>query len=272
MYICIDVGGTKTLVDCLDDNGVIVETQRIPTAKDYNQFLDDIRQIISGFEHQEFVAGTIGIPDIMLNRQTGVAIAFGNLQWRNVNISEDIEKITNCKIFVENDAKLAGLSESMLVKDQYSKVLFITVSTGIGYSLIENQRIDISVGDGGGRILLVNRDGEMVPWESFASGRAIVERYGKMAKEIDDAETWTKITQDIAVGLIDLISIFMPELVVVGGSVGTYFYKYGELLKTALQSYDIPKLTLPELKGADRADDAVIYGCYDYTKQKLNNA
>jgi predicted NBD/HSP70 family sugar kinase len=271
MYICIDVGGTKTLVACLDDKGVIVESQKIPTAADYGQFLEEVKQIISSFKNTSFTAGTIGVPDVLLNRETGVALAFGNLKWRNVSISKDIEAITNCRIFVENDAKLAGLSESMLIKDQYSKVLFITVSTGIGYSLIEHQKIDISVGDGGGRILPVNRDGEMVPWESFASGRAIVEEYGKMAKDIDDVETWTKISKNIAIGLIDLVSIFVPEVIVVGGSVGNYFYKYGDLLKTALFDFNIPNLIIPDLKGAERADEAVIYGCYDYTIQKLDN-
>src|SRR5665213_869215 len=262
MYICIDVGGTKTLVAVVNEKGGIVESKKVPTSTDYPQFLEDVKQIISEFENQDYIAGTIGLPDIMLNRETGVAIAFGNLQWRNVNIAANIETITNCQIFIENDAKLAGLSESMLVRDQYSKVLFITVSTGIGYSLIENQKIDISVGDGGGRIFLVNRDGEMVPWESFASGRAIVEEYGKMAKDISDDETWSKVTHNIAMGLIDLISIFMPQVVIVGGSVGNYFYKYDELLRNALLEYNIPNLVMPDLKGAERANEAVIYGCY----------
>jgi len=154
----------------------------------------------------------------------------------------------------------------MLVKNKFTKVLYVTVSTGIGYGFVDNQLIDKNAGDGGGKTITLKRHGKHVPWESLASGHAIVEKYGKMAKDINDEETWQKIVADLAEGLIELISIFQPEVVVFGGSVGNYFDKYAKLLKKELKSYNLPQMIMPQLIEAGRPDEAVIYGCYDLAK------
>jgi glucokinase len=270
MYLCIDVGGTKTLIACLDENGVIIEKIKIPTSRVYKTFLKDIQGVLQDFNNNQFVAGAIGVPAALIDRDKRIAHKFSNLPWINVSIAEDIEAITNCKIFMENDSKLGGLSEAMLIKENYSKVMYISISTGIGYSFIDNLRIDTNTGDGGGRMLLVEKDGTYVPWENLASGQAIVKLYGKMAKDIISTDTWMKISTDITKGISILVSIFQPQIIIFGGSVGNFFDKYGDLVRNNLIDYHIPYITLPKLKGAERSDDAVIYGCYDYIKQRIN--
>jgi len=271
MYLCIDVGGTKTLIARLDDNGVIVEETKIATSKDYKEFLEDVSRELGNFSSREFIAGAIGVPATSIDRDKAIARKFGNLDWRDVSVAKDIEAIAGCPMFMENDAKLGGLSEAMMVKDQYQKVLYLTISTGLGFSIIDGLKIDTSAGDGGGRILLSDEDNNYVPWESVASGHALLERFGQMAKDIDDPAIWQQFSADIAEGLIRLVAIFQPEVIIIGGSVGNYFYKFADFLKKDLEGYNLPLIKMPALKGADRADQAVIYGCYDYVKQKLNN-
>ena len=212
------------------------------------------------------------MPVTVFDRKRGVGVNFGNLPWSNVPIQQDIEMMFDCLIAIENDAKLGGLSESLLLKGKYSKVLYVTVSTGIGIALIVDNVIDINIGDGGGRNIMLEHQGKVVPWESFASGHAIVERYGKRASDINDNETWRKITRDLSLGLIELIAIAEPDVIIIGGSVGTYFEKYGKLLDEALQKYHLPLVPIPPLIGAKRAEDAVVYGCYDIAKQVFGNA
>jgi glucokinase len=160
----------------------------------------------------------------------------------------------------------------MLLKNEYSKVLYITVSTGIGIGLVVDGEIDTSIGDGGGRAILLEHRGQMTPWEDFASGHAIVERYGKRAVDITDETTWGKISRDLAKGLVELIAIVQPEVIVIGGSVGTYFERYGGLLARELASYSVPLVTMPQLQAAQRPEEAVIYGCYDYAKRVFGHA
>jgi predicted NBD/HSP70 family sugar kinase len=272
MYIGVDVGGTKTLVCILNEKGKITHSVKFPTPKNYEHFLLEMRNTAHHLPHQEFKAGGAGMPVTVFDRDKGIGRRFGNLPWRDVPLQHDLERLFHCPFSVDNDAKLAALSEALLLKKKYSKVLYVTVSTGIGVGFVNDGVIDENVGDGGGRAMLIEHKGKRVPWESFASGKAIVERYGKRASDIKDDATWKKIVRDLAPGLLELIAITQPEVIVFGGGVGTYFKRYHKLLAAELLSYEMPLIKLPELRGAERAEEAVIYGCYDLAKQNYDHA
>jgi len=232
MYIGVDIGGTKTLVAVLTDAGKIVESKKFNAR----------------------------------------AINFGNLPWKNISIQHDLEKLCKCPFVVENDAKMAALSESNLLKGDFNKVLYVTISTGIGYGLVSDGIIDSNIGDGGGRAILLEHRGKLQPWEDFASGHAIVARYGKRAEDIHDAATWHQISRDLAKGFIHLIAIAEPEVIVIGGSVGSYFDRYATILAAEIKKYHIPLVPMPQLRSAQRPEEAVVYGCYDLAKQTFSHA
>lgn len=271
MYVGVDVGGTKTLVAALDDHGVIKESKKFPTPKSYEHFLLELKHLAMHMDHQEFKAGSIALPG-RIDHDHGRGIVMGNLPWKNINAQADAEKIFKCPIAIENDAKLAGLSEAMLLKDDFKRVLYVTVSTGIGYAIIVNGVINQKLGDSGGRGFKVENKGKMMSWEDFASGRAIVEKYGRRAADINDKETWRKICRDLAKGMIQLIAILEPEVIVIGGSVGTHFSKYGKILAEELKKYELPMVKIPVLRQAQRPEEAVVFGCYDYAKQVYPHA
>jgi len=266
MYLGIDVGGTKTLVGVLDTHGIIVEQKKFPTPQNYEQFAEELRKVLEGFETKWFLAAGCGIPASQLDRENGVGVAFGNLPWRNVAVAGDIERIAHCPTELENDAKLACLSEATLRPDA-NKVLYVTISTGIGFAVVEDGKIDTAFGDGGGRTMLASYNGKMGPWESFASGKAIVERFGKKASEITDAATWQRIAHDLAAGFQQLIALTEPDVVVVGGSVGHYFERLEPHLEAELKRFETPLLPVPRLEEAKRPEEAVLYGCYDLVKE-----
>ncbi len=269
MYLGIDVGGTKTIVAVLDDNGVIIERQKYPTPKDYREFLKQLGSSIKSFDTKDFKAAGMGVPVTNFSREDEIARTFGNLPWKDVPIHADTEKLAHCPVAVENDAKLAGLSESMLRQPQH--LLYLTISTGIGFSLIIDRKIDPYVGDSGGRLMVFEHHGKLLPWESFASGKAIVETFGKKAKDIKDKATWDKIARNITQGLIELIAITEPDIVVIGGSVGVYLDRYVEPLNKHLKDLETPLLKIPPIEAAKRPEEAVVYGCYDYAKEVFGN-
>ncbi len=271
MYLGVDIGGTKTLVAVLDANGVITERAKFPTSPNYDDFLKELAATVATFTTQDYAAAGLAMPVTVFNRELGVGVGFGNLPWKNVPIHNDVERIVGCPVAIENDAKLGGLSEALMLKDTYHRVLYVTVSTGIGISLIVNGKIDPNFGDGGGRAMMFEHDGKVVPWESFASGRAIVERYGKRAVDITDEATWRHIARDLSLGFLEMIAMFQPDVIVVGGSVGTYFDRYGKFLSEAMQQYHLPLVPIPPIKGAQRAEEAVVYGCYDLAKETYGN-
>jgi glucokinase len=214
---------------------------------------------------KEFVAVGVAAPG-RIDRKHGIVVAFGRLPWKDVPLLGDVQQILSCPVVVENDAKLAGLSEAMLLKDTYNKVLYVTVSTGIGTGIIIDQRIDPAFVDSEGGDILLEYEGKLQKWEDFASGRAMVARYGKQAQDITDEETWRKISHAIAIGLIDLIAVIQPEVVVIGGGVGTHFEKFDYLLRDELKTFETPLVPIPPIMRAQRPEEAVVYGCYDLAR------
>jgi glucokinase len=269
MYLGVDVGGTKTLVAALTDEGEISQQVKFPTPEDYDHWLLELRHTLAHFRHHDFHAAGLGIAG-RINRKHGRHYSAGHLGWDNVPIQADVERIVGCPVALENDAKLAGLSEAMLRDER--RVLYVTISTGVGFGLVIDGQIDQNIGDSGGNTIMVDYRGRHVSWESVASGRAIVERYGKKAMDIHDGATWRTIARIIASGLGELIAIAEPEVVVFGGSVGVYFDRFGHFLEAELKRYELPLLMPPALVKAQRPEEAVIYGCYDFAKQRFGHA
>lgn len=270
MYAGVDIGGTKTILAALDDNGVIKEKALFPTPKTYDNFILELKHKFAHFAHQEFRAGAIGLRGIV-DREHGRPGGDNVLPWKGKPLQADAEQIFACPVLLENDAKLAGLSEAMLIKDS-KRVVYVTVSTGIGFALIVDGKIDTNLADLAGQTLLLEHKGKMTPWEDFVGGKAIVRRYGKKAQEINDQKTWRAISRDLAKGMVHLRTIMEPDVIVIGGSVGEHFQNYAGYLKEELEKYHLPLVKMPALKQAQRPTEAVIFGCYDLAKQAYGHA
>lgn len=270
MYGAIDVGGTKTLLAVFDDTGDIIERFKFPTPQEYDQFLKELERAWNGLKNQNVAALTVAMPG-MIDRDRGYVHAFGNLSWRDIPVISDVEKLVQCPVLLENDANLAGLSEALLLYPEYKKTLYITISTGIGTGIIVDGVIDPALADSEGGDIMISHNGTLQKWESFASGRAIVAKYGKKASELENPEDWRVIARDFAVGMLDLIAIVQPEVIVIGGGVGAHFVKYGEFLIAELHKYENPLLTIPPIKQAQHPEEAVLYGCFNLAKSSYGN-
>ncbi len=270
MYLGIDIGGTKTLVACLDNKGTITESCKFPTPKIYTEFLRELAITVANLSTKGFRAAGVAAPG-KVDRKHGIAHAFGNLPWKDVPLQQDVHRIVTCPVILENDANVAGLSEAMLIK-QHACVLYVTISTGIGTGIITNQEIDPEFADSEGGHILLEHKGKLQTWESFASGSAIVRRFGKQAGEITDQKIWKIITQDIALGLYDLISVIQPDAVVLGGGVLAHFDKFDELLRLQLNRFASPLSPIPPIYRAQRPNEAVVYGCYYLVRKTYGRA
>jgi predicted NBD/HSP70 family sugar kinase len=265
MYIGIDIGGTKTLIAALTNEGAIHESLKFPTPEAYDDFLKELKDNVAKLTTKDFRAGAVAAPGA-IDREHGVFKRGGNLKWEKEPIQRDVERIVNCPMLLENDANLAGLSEAMLLKDKHAKVLYLTISTGIGGGFIVNQQIDPSMGDIEPGQMMIQRGDRIVKWESFASGKAIFEHYNQKASEIEDPKIWGAIVKDWAVGFIDVMAITEPDVIVLGGGVGHYLPKYHDLLVAELKKYATPMVPIPPIIQAQRPEEAVVYGCYDLAR------
>lgn len=251
-----------------DKNGKVLEQAKFPTDPDYAIFLNNLVAAAETMKTKELKAVCVAVP-AKLDRKRGIAIAFGNLEWANIPILSDIKKIFNAPVIIENDAKLAALSEALRIKDEFRKVLYVTISTGIGGGLIIDGKIDPDFDDMEVGQILLEYEGRLQDWEDFGSGRAFQQKFGKRVSDTDenDNAAWYWFARNIAVGLIDLIATLNPEVIVLGGGAGAHLDKYQSRLEEQLKIYENPMFTIPPIRKAQYAEEAVIYGCYEVAKR-----
>lgn len=270
-YLAIDVGGSKTLFAVFEASGELICEVKIKTASNYSEFKTQMGQKIDELKKQySFSHCCCAVPGLV-DIQNGVGIRFGNLtEWKNIPIKKDLnELLPNTRVLIHNDAKLAGLGESILLHKRYRKVLYLTISTGIGGGIIINDVIDPDFASFEPGNILVEFDGREQEWEDVASGKALKTRYGKMASEINDTDTWKEYAKSLVAGFEDLLATIQPDVVVIGGGVGAHFEKFQPYLEEELKKFNNPLVPTPPLLKAQRPEEAVIYGCYDYIKQNL---
>lgn len=266
MYLAIDIGGTKTLLASFSNDGKILDKTRFETPKEYPAFVSELAKQYELHKKPGYTACVVGAPG-KIDRRHGIGLVFGNLTWENVPLGEDIQRITGLKTRIENDANLAGLSEAILVKKEYRKTLYVTISTGIGGVLIINGRIDPDTADTEFGHMIFEHQDRLQKWQEFASGKAIVKKFGLPASDITDPRTWYVISRNIAIGLTNVVATLNPDVVIIGGGVGTHFEKFRDPLHEEMLLFGSDVVTLPPIMAASRTEDAVLYGCYELAWQ-----
>jgi predicted NBD/HSP70 family sugar kinase len=264
MIIAIDIGGTKTLVATVDENQKVINRQKFPTPQDYGEFIKQLSEQIhslSGGVTPKLIS--MAVPG-SLDRNTGTIKTLPNLPWADKPIASDISLATTVnKVIVENDANLAALSEANSLENTNQRVLYVTFSTGVGTGFVINGILDKDLLDCEGGHMIFEHEGKLMDWESFAAGKAIVKKYGKMASELEDPEAWREIAKNMALGIVDNNAVFQADTVIIGGGVGTYFEKYGATLIEEVDRLlmDAAMIKKPVIVGAKHAEDAVLLGC-----------
>lgn len=268
MYAAIDIGATKTLLAVFDADGKLLESVKITTNNWYPTFVEDVAHAYKNLKNADHTTlCVVGAPG-KVDRSKGNVIAFGNLPWENVHLRKDFSAFVKAPVIIENDSNLAGLSEAILIRHGYKHVLYLTVSTGIGAVIVKDGVIDKDHQDMEVGQMIFEHNGHLTPWEDFASGHAIKETYGKLAGEIDDHQTWYAISRNLAIGINHLLTIVNPDVIVFGGGVGAHFEKFADQLHEELMLFGSTLTTVPPLRKALRAEEAVIYGCYEFARQQ----
>ncbi|OYX53045.1 ROK family protein [Candidatus Saccharibacteria bacterium 32-50-13] len=268
MIVAIDTGGTKTLIASFDKNGKITHSLKFPTPPNQAEYIQVLTQELDkAYGDKKVDAIVLALPGII---KDGVAIWCNNLKWSNFNVGRALKGILGgAPLYIQNDANLAGLSETRMLRKIPALSLYVTVSTGIGSGIITNGHINEALQASEAGRSLVEFDGKVREWESFASGRAIVATYGKYARDITSKRTWYQISDRISRGFLAVIPILQPDIIIIGGSIGTYFERYGETLHKMLVERLPAHIPAPKLVSAKHPEEAVIYGCYYYAIDAL---
>lgn len=268
MLVAVDTGGTKTLVTSFGRDGKMGEVIKFPTPKSEREYVQVLRRTIYSTHKDHAVeAVVVALPGIV---KDGTAVWCNNLEWKNFNALKALAGVLDSTpVMIENDANLAGLAETRALNPMPRSSLYVTISTGIGTGIISNGHIDPGLRYSEGGRALVEFDGVVREWESFASGKAIFETYGKLARDISSDRTWHQIADRISRGFLATIPLIQPDVIIIGGSIGTHFDKFGTQLKNILREKLPPHIPAPRIIRAKHPEYAVAYGCYYYAIDHL---
>lgn len=215
--VVIDLGGTHLRIARIK-NKKIFDFTRKDTSQNQSELLKDISEGISKCVNNNTKNIGISCAGVI---EKGVVKISPNLPFKNFNLKTYLEKKFKKKVLIENDGNCFALAESKYgVKKK--NFFILTLGTGIGGGVIIDGKLYKGRGSGGelGHIILNNKK----DFEYWASSNALKRRLGKESVKkfvLDKSSKTSKIKKELAdytgQGIASLVSVFDPEIVVLGG-------------------------------------------------------
>lgn len=287
--VAIDIGGTNTRVALADEELNIIERKQFATdSENPDVTLGKIAEIIKSFDC-DIVGAGMSCPG-PLDLINGKILTPPNLkgQWHNLKVAEELSKLINKPVYLENDANLAGLAEAVVGEGKdYNYVQFFTVSTGLGAGFVINKEIYHGAHGFGNEVAncVMMKDGpshgSIIPGgiEAISSGTAITSRAVKAgldvkhAGEVNDLakagnEVAKQIMDDAKEYLANFIGVVYgyadPEIVILGGSVALKIDGFVEEVEALAKErvYEIMKPYVNVRKSTLNEDSGLIGAAY----------
>lgn len=235
MYIGLDIGGTNIRVGAVNNNEITYsyKEKTLDNVSNVDELYNKIIRLIENVPNYKN-ANAIGISVAgSVDNKTSNIVTSKNLSMLiNYPLKTKLEKHFNINVFIENDAKVIGLAESILGKGKdYNIVCYITISTGCGGAFIVNKKIYTGSNNFGGYIPRIILDGKNTS-DNLLSGRAMYENAKEVlnineVKDIFDLyrnnnEIAKKIVDDfknnLLVLLLNVSATLNPDIIILGGS------------------------------------------------------
>ncbi|MCX6320498.1 MAG: ROK family protein, partial [Bacteroidia bacterium] len=269
--IGIDIGHYSLKIAVVKMDGEIVAVKSYPLnlkqSKDYLiaiifKAIREIRQTVASEGINPICIGTAAKG--FIDHKSGIVLGpdQGIKNWTNVPLAKIVNQETGLPSYVGNDANMMTIAEHRFGAAQgFNNIIFVALRTGIGGGIIINGKLYRGVNNAGGEIgqMIINYDKEISntgikgSYEHFASASAIVRRYYEEIGEFHDMKKKTlkckeifelsyshspvavKVVKEnaemVGVGLANLITIFAPEIIVVGGGMSEAHDDYFSMIK-----------------------------------------
>lgn len=256
-----------------DSSGRELGKIKFPTDKDFDVFSEHLIEKIKGWTeqlNQPLQGLAIAMPGV-IDYETGIVKAFGNLDWTNVDIVSKLKEHFHVPISIDNDGNYGALGEARSGAGKgHRVVLYVTISTGIGTGITVDGKIDPALAKSEAGHMHFRHEGKLVDWESFASGKAFFEKYKKMGKDTPLGDpSWAEWAEEVSLGIGSLMAIIQPDVIVIGGSMGEHFHKYSEPLVESIKAVKSDLVSMPEIVAAHEPNKAVINGGFEAINDSL---
>lgn len=241
--LALDVGGTEIKSALLSDKKIEAASQIPSDGKLGGSYiLQNIMKVIDSYEDYDVIGiSTTG----QVDSEKGIIIyANDNVpNYTGTNLKKLIQDKYQRPVFVENDVNAAAIGEGYLGAGKEEKdFLCLTYGTGIGGAIVINKEVYKGSSGVAGEMghIITHTDGKLCAcgqkgcYEQYASTTALIREAKNLDKNITNGrilfsrtlnkEDSVKIILDkwideIIYGLVNLIHIFNPSCVIMGGGI-----------------------------------------------------
>lgn len=262
MKIGIDIGGSHIGIGLVDDNGsIILKKEKFILEK------NNIREIIEQFIietvleiESEYEIKSIGIavPGTILDNTIVKSV---NLGIENYDLANKLSEKFDIDIKLKNDAKCAGLAEQKYGElMQFENSVFLCIGTGVGCAVIYNNKLLEPKEYPGFEFshTVIHKNGNLCKcgkrgcFETYASLKKFKAKISKefnlntmdggiireFVRENPNNATLkymiNNYIEDLSIGISNIINIFEPDAICIGGSFSEYKDILYDPLKKAL--------------------------------------
>ena len=267
MKIGIDLGGSHIAIGLVDENGKIIEKVEKNIKLNDNLISEIEPFIIENIMQFKLLKPIemigIAIPGTVSNNKIVKAV---NLGINDYNLASRLKEILNIDVKLKNDAKCAALAEQKYGElNQYQDSIFLSIGTGVGGAVIFNGKLLEARNVPGFEFshIVIQKNGTLCNcgkrgcFETYASMKRLKEKISKefnlntiegekiknFILQNENNPTLKYIInnyiQDLAIGISNIINIFEPEAICLGGSFAYFEDIFVEPLKKALIEGDL---------------------------------
>ena len=220
-----------------------------------NSIQENIDKILceSGIDKEKVLGMGISLPGTINEKDLKLEVA-ANFRLKNLEFKQ-LQEYFNIPVYLENEANAGALGEFILgAARDLKNFIYISVTEGIGGGLIIDKKIYKGKDHRAGEIghMTINKHGRQCNcgkkgcWETYASTRALLNTFNDTLSEInkdeiieykislkeiinkynDKDDIAIKIIheyiEDLALGMQNLMYIFNPDNIVIGGDISVY--------------------------------------------------
>jgi glucokinase len=258
VVIGVDLGGTNLRTALLSPDGDILGKSKEATYA-ADGWKKVVQRLIQNIERQKGIAAQkglsvaavgVGAPGV-IQVDKGIVVKSPNFpDWNNLPLKDELENVLGLPVTIENDANAAALGEQWRGSGRgIGSMILLTLGTGVGGGIVLNRQIwhgaDGMAGEVGHMTIIPDGRqcgcGNTGCLEMYASARGIVQSYRDAGgasetgnqSEVTAAQVYQAASSGdfralevmrnmgrmLGIGIANLINIFNPEMVVIGGGV-----------------------------------------------------
>lgn len=250
MFVGFDIGGTTVKYGVLNEQGEILEKAAIKTSYVVEELLGDMEEIVVKAQAKYDIEG-IGISAPGIIQKDGYMLTAGAIKpLYGMNLKQALEQRCQLPVSIENDANAAALAEKWIGNAQgIDNYLCMVLGTGIGGGIVLNGEVFRGAHGMAGEFgwMVIDQLPEQGDIEEVSVNKKVATVGGlcyqynlaqqknnpqaelvwdarelfarEAAGEVLATEILAAFFVDLSVTLINLISCFDPEVILVGGGI-----------------------------------------------------